>query len=187
MLISEQYRAENNRQHFQSTGYGERGYKHLPDVLRIAQQFKCQTALDYGCGKATLASHARRVSSLTFSNYDPAIPDFSADPRPADLVVCTDVLEHIEPLCLHDVIEHLASLTQKAFYFQIACRPAKRVLGDGRNAHLLIRSPWDWVELLCDRFDILEFRAQPGHSLVVAGVPWGKAYGEPENPADRCE
>lgn len=176
MLISEQYRAENARQHTESTGYGERGFKHLGEVLHFAGQIGAQSVLDYGCGKGTLAAHARRVSPLSFANYDPAIPAFAAEPAPADLVVCTDVLEHIEPLCLADVLDHLASLTVKGFYFQIACREAKRILGDGRNAHLLVRDPMFWFENVRQRFDILHFKAQPGHAVVIAGLPIGKAY-----------
>lgn len=176
MLISEQYRSENHKQHTESTGYGERGYKHLQDVLHFAAKIGAQSVLDYGCGKGSLAAHAKRVSPLPFANYDPAIPAFAAEPVPADLVVCTDVLEHIEPLCLADVLEHLASLTVKGFYFQIACRPAKRVLSDGRNAHLLVKDPYFWWESLRLHFDITDFRAQPGHAVVVAGTRIGVAY-----------
>jgi hypothetical protein len=176
MLITDHYRAENIRQHTESTGYGERGYKHLPDVLAFAQRIDAKSVLDYGCGKGSLATHARRVSPLPFTNYDPAIPMYAAEPAPADLVVCTDVLEHIEPLCLQDVLQHLASLGLKGFYFQIACRPAKRVLSDGRNAHLLVREPYFWLDNVRHHFDITDFRALPGHSVVIAGHAYGSAY-----------
>lgn len=176
MLISDQYRAENHRQHTESEGYGERGYKHLHDVLAFAQKHACASVLDYGCGKGTLAAHAKRISPLPFTNYDPALPAFAAEPAPADLVVCTDVLEHIEPLCLSDVLDHLASLTNKAFYFQIACREAKRLLSDGTNAHKLVKDPYFWLESIRLRFDVTDFRAIPGHSVVIAGTRMGVAY-----------
>lgn len=176
MLISDQYRTENFRQHTESTGYGERGYKHLQDVLYVLQREGCQSALDYGCGKGSLSHHARRVSPVVIANYDPSVPQFSADPAPADLVVCTDVMEHVEPLCLQDVLEHIASLAQKAVYFQIACRPAKRILSDGRNAHLLIREPYFWFDTLRHHFDITEFKALPEHSVIVSGRRYGAAY-----------
>lgn len=176
MRISEQYRAENNRQHTESTGYGENGFRHLQNVLATAGRFGCNSVLDYGCGKGTLAAHAKRISPLPFANYDPAVPAFAAEPSPADLVVCTDVLEHIEPTCLSDVLDHLQALTNKAFFFEIACRPAKRILSDGRNAHLLIKDPYFWLETLRLRFDITDFKAKPGHSVVIAGTRLGVAY-----------
>lgn len=176
MRISEQYRAENNRQHTESTGYGENGFRHLQNVLATAGRFGCESVLDYGCGKGTLAAHAKRISPLPFANYDPAIPDFAAEPKPADLVVCTDVLEHIEPICLQDVLQHLASLGNIGFYFQIACRPAKRILSDGRNAHLLIREPYFWLDNVRNHFDVTDFRAIPEHSVVIAGRAYGSAY-----------
>lgn len=176
MLISDQYRAENYRQHTQSQGYGERGYKHLDDVLHVLRRENCQSALDYGCGKATLSKYARRVCEVPIANYDPAMPDYAAEPQPADLLICTDVLEHIEPLALQDVLEHMRGLCDKAFYFQIACRPAQRILSDGRNAHLLVQPPYFWFDTLRRSFDITEFRSLPGHSVVVAGKPLGVAY-----------
>jgi len=175
-LISEEYRAENKRQHDSKTGYGIRGYKHLQDVVQLAKMEDCATVLDYGCGQNTLAAQARRVSPATFFSYDPSVPEYSLLPEPADLVVCTDVLEHIEPLCLNDVIEHLASLTKKAFYFQIACRPAARKLSDGRNAHLLVKDPLWWFDVLRPHFDILNFKAAPGNSVAITGRPLGQAY-----------
>lgn len=176
MLISDQYRAENTKQHTESTGYGEKGYKHLDDVIYVLRREKCTSALDYGCGKGTLSRHAKRVCEVPIVNYDPAVPEFSAHPQPADLVICTDVLEHIEPLCLQEVLQDLAQLTQSAFYFQIATRPAKRVLSDGRNAHLMIREPYFWLDTLRLHFDVTEFRVNPGHSIVVSGKPYGSVY-----------
>lgn len=176
MRISEQYRKENHRQHTETQGYGERGYKHLDDVLHVLRRNQCTSALDYGCGKGSLSKHARRVCEVPIANYDPAVPEFAAEPVSADLIICTDVLEHVEPLSLNDVLQHMHSLCDKAFYFQIACRPAKRTLSDGRNAHLLVQPPYFWLDTLRRFFDITEFKALPGHSVVVYGRPLGVAY-----------
>lgn len=176
MLISDQYRAENAKQHTDSTGYGEKGYKHLEDVIYMLRRDQCQSALDYGCGKGSLSNHAKRVCEIPIQNYDPAIPEFNIEPHPVDLVICTDVLEHIEPLCLDDVLSHIAELAQKAVYLQIATRPAKRLLSDGRNAHLIIREPYFWFDNLRHHFDITELRVIPDHSIVVSGKPYGSIY-----------
>jgi hypothetical protein len=174
--ISEQYAKENALQHSLNDGYGERGYKHLDDILHVIRREGCETALDYGCGKASLARYAKRVCEVPFTNYDPAIAEFAGAPAPADLVVCTDVLEHIEPLCLTDVLRHLQELTLKAGYLQIATRPAKRILSDGRNAHLLIREPYFWLDTIRQYFDVIEFRVQPGHSMAMVVKPLGDIY-----------
>lgn len=176
MLISDQYRAENHRQHTQSTGYGERGYKHLDDILHVLRREGCSNALDYGCGKATLSQHAKRVCEAPIANYDPALPEYAAEPAPADLLICTDVLEHIEPLALHDVLQHMHTLTLKACYLQIATRPAQRILSDGRNAHLLVKEPYFWFDTLRQFFDITEFRVFPGHSVAIVGRALGAIY-----------
>lgn len=176
MLISDQYRAENHRQHTETQGYGERGYKHLDDVLHLLRREGCTSALDYGCGKATLSKYARRLCEVPIANYDPAIPEYAVEPAPAELLICTDVLEHVEPLALQDVLQHMSSLCNKAFYFQIATRPALRVLSDGRNAHLLVKPPYFWLDTLRLHFDITDFRVLPGHSLVVCGRPLGAVY-----------
>lgn len=176
MLISEQYAKENQRQHEMRNGYGERGYKHLPVIIRMAEIHHCATALDYGCGQGSLAAKAKKISPLKFANYDPAIPEYSMAPEPADLVICTDVLEHVEPTCLMDVITDLASLCDKAFYFQIATRPAGRILNDGRNAHLLIRDPYFWFDTIRAYFDVTEMAVIPGHSVAFAGTRMGVTY-----------
>lgn len=176
MLISEQYRAENARQHTETQGYGERGYKHLEDVLHVLRREHCESALDYGCGKATLSKYAKRVCEVAIANYDPAVPEYAAMPEPVDLVICTDVLEHVEPLMLNDVLEHMRQLCNKAFYFQIACRPAKRILSDNRNAHLLVKPPYFWFDTVRRYFDITDFRCLAGHSVVICGKPLGTSH-----------
>lgn len=175
-LISDQYRAENARQHEMANGYGERGYKHLEDVMYLAQREGCESVLDYGCGKATLSRHAKRVCAITFRNYDPAIAEYAELPQPADLVVCTDVLEHVEPLSLIPVVEHITGLATKAVYLQIATRPAKRELSDGRNAHILVREPYFWLDTFRAYMDIVDFRVMPGHSVAIIGKPLGSMY-----------
>jgi len=42
--------------------------------------------------------------------YDPVFPEYG-EPRPADLVCCIDVLEHIEPDLVDNVILELARVT----------------------------------------------------------------------------
>lgn len=177
-LITEQYRDLNAREHQAQNGYGVNGQRHLQTVIKLAEGLQCTTALDYGCGQASLSKAAKRVSTVKFQNYDPAIEEYAALPEPADLVVCTDVLEHVEPECLYAVLQHIDQLTLKVAYLEIACRPAKRVLADGRNAHINQQSGSWWLDavLSITGFDVREYRANPGHSVVMVCQPGGSLW-----------
>jgi hypothetical protein len=58
------------------------------------------------------------------------------------MMISTDVLEHVEPTSIDETIS-LIGKTSKLQYHLISCAPAKLVLPDGRNAHLIQESP-DW-------------------------------------------
>jgi hypothetical protein len=100
--------------------------------------------LDYGCGKGTLDLPGIR-------RYDPAVPEYSKLPDPAHLVVCTDVMEHIEPEYVGNTILHIYSLTKRVAYFQIATRKDKsKNLPDGTNPHKTIRKAGWWLNTIKD-------------------------------------
>lgn len=176
MLISDEYRELNRRAHEENNGYGVNGYRHLELVTRMVQTYGIESILDYGCGQATLSKHAKRVLATKFDNYDPAILEYSADPYPADMVVCTDVLEHVEPLALPTVLDHIMSKTRKIAFLEIACRPAQRTLADGRNAHLIVRDGMFWFDTLREHSDVISFKAKPGHSVTMLCVPGGTVW-----------
>jgi hypothetical protein len=88
-------------------------------------------------------------------------------PDPADIVACTDVLEHIEPECLEDVLADLRRVTKKMGFFTIATRPAKKFLSDGRNAHLIQQDARWWLEKLWAKFHVQQFNDLGGELLVI--------------------
>jgi hypothetical protein len=138
--------------------------RHWADTVRaLKEREECVDILDYGSGqgqlKQALGEHSAlktRVNALLVTEYDPAIAGKDAEPEPADLVVCTDVLEHIEPDCLDDVLLHLRSKVKKRLLFAISLRPAGKALADGRNAHLIVESAEWWLERLAPYFRVLE-------------------------------
>lgn len=144
-LITDDYRQEQRRLHALAAGrggYGDKSFNYAYLVSGIALIERCSTILDYGCGKGSLARELVRASFNCFQ-YDPAVPAHSAPPNPADLVVCLDVLEHVEPECLDDVLRNIRRLTRKVAFLAIATRPSSKTLTDGSDAHLIIR-PGDW-------------------------------------------
>lgn len=154
-MITEEYRKLNEELHKRNEKYGTSGQKHADRVLRIAHALKeGEWILDYGAGKGTLAD---ALPMIPFKNYDPAVPEWSSAPEPAAIVTCTDVLEHIEPELLTSVLDDLQRVTKKFLYLNVATRPAKKTLADGRNAHLIVEQHKFWLTHLLDRFDIVEF------------------------------
>ena len=100
------------------------------------------------------------MDSFEYFAYDPAFPEYG-DPMPADIVACIDVMEHIELEYLDNVIEHLSNLTKKLCFLSIATRPARKLLPDGRNAHLIQESARWWLPKFCKYFDIEYFQLNP--------------------------
>lgn len=154
MRYTEEYKGLQQQLHAKGD-YGTSGHKHAARIVSLAKQIGTREVLDYGCGQRTLS----KAMPFAITNYDPFLPGFDSEPQPHDLVVCSDVLEHIEPNCILNVTEHLHQLTKRALFVDVACRPAKKVLADGRNAHLIQWEPDKWLRFfLADVSDVTPFK-----------------------------
>jgi len=160
-LISPEYLALNAELHKRKAKYGGKGHDWLARVVQYVTAAKAKTYLDYGCGKGTLADAMQENFALTFLpnkeaifRYDPVTaPD---EPPACDFVTCCDVLEHIEPKYLDNVLEDLAAKIKVQGLLVISQRLANKTLADGRNAHLIVKpTPW-WMERLGKYFDVVE-------------------------------
>jgi len=166
MRYSQAYKELQQELHNRNVGYGVSGYKHAQHVIELAKHLQTKDILDYGCGQQTL----QKALPFPITNYDPFIPGSDTEPEPHDLVVCSDVLEHIEPECLDDVVDHLGKLTKRLLFVDIAQRPAKKVLADGRNAHLIVKSTSWWIVQFAGCFDLRSLQSYEG-GFVAAFVP----------------
>lgn len=158
-LISPAYVAEQRRLHAEQAPYGHRGKKWAVDINATRWVHGCQSVLDYGCGTGSLAEALRLEQALarfTVSEYDPAIPGKDALPAPADLVVCTDVLEHVEPELIDNVLDHVCSLARKAIFAVIALVETAKTLSDGRQAHILLKPIPYWEDHFSRRGFVVE-------------------------------
>lgn len=127
--------------------WGVSGQKYAEQVKEFYHFLKCESLLDYGCGQQTLKKTLGKIDpSIPCSGYDPGIPGKAVMPKPADLVTCTDVMEHVERDKVDLVLNHIFSLAHKGVYFSIACGGSKETLTDGRDAHLVIEKPGWWVK-----------------------------------------
>lgn len=149
MLISKDYLALNRELHA-TQRFGRGGYKWAGTVKRFMSRVSAKTVIDYGAGKGTLALAFAEISPLPMTNYDPVT--FPERPKPHDFVACTDVLEHIEPECLDEVLDDIRALGTKGSFLVISTRPAMKTLADGRNAHLIVEGPTFWIPRLEQRY-----------------------------------
>lgn len=149
-LISREYVEMQRTLHAGPQGYGSRGDKWAGVVLQVAMQYDATSILDYGCGEGTLARELRKfpLGPIRIDEYDPAIPGKDDPPDFADLVNVTDVLEHIEPDRLEAVLAHLKLLARKVLWVVVCTQESHKVLTDGRNAHLIVRSGSWWKKQL---------------------------------------
>lgn len=156
--------------------YGVASLAFAPLVSKLLKISNCSSLSDYGAGKCNLkvALGLRDGGPVAYQPYDPAFPDYGA-PRPADLVTCIDVLEHIEPDLLDNVLDELSSITRRLVFLTVHTRPAKKLLSDGRNAHLIQEPPSWWVDRLTSRFEILHLQAVPKGFFVIGGRKGGYA------------
>lgn len=126
--------------------------------------------LDYGCGhNLSLQKTLKPQRPFEYQCYDPGVPEYAELPKSAELVVCIDVLEHIEPENLEAVLDHLEQLTEKVLFATVHTGPAGKLLPDGRNAHL-IQKPYEWwLPLFMERFTLQHYQARSitGFEMVL--------------------
>lgn len=150
VVITKPYLELNRQLHQTNLAYGVGGGKHADTVTKLIQATGAQSVLDYGCGKGYLA----KALPFPIWEYDPAIPGKDESPKPADLVVCTDVLEHIEPDCILNVLQDLQRVVKNIGYFTIHTGPARKTLPDGRNTHLIQQKKQWWKNRLAAFFTV---------------------------------
>lgn len=166
-MISPEMRAINRAEHLQNPGFGNHGGRWAFTVRDIMKRGKCESCLDYGCGKGGLK---RALPDLDIREYDPCVAGKETLPEAADLVLCTDVLEHVEPDFLEEVLDHIKSVTRKYVMLAPSMVPAEKTLPDGRNAHLIIKPAAWWRQKFLTRFDSMQ-EDERGVSYSFFGKP----------------
>lgn len=160
--ISEEYRRMQEQLH-ENPNYGVASVQYAPIAAKIIQQAGITELLDYGAGKGRLGQTLRTMLPVMpqVQHYDPGVPEWAAPPRPSQFVCCIDVLEHIEPDYLDNVLDHLQSLVAKHGFFTVHTGPAIKTLPDGRNAHLIQQPPAWWLPRIMSRFELAVFQKMP--------------------------
>lgn len=124
---------------------------HKETIRQFLEVKKCNSILDYGCGKANQYLKENIHNEYFFGMmpflYDPAVKEYSKLPKGIfDAVISTDVLEHIEEEDLDKTLNQIYSKADKFVYLGICNSPAEAVLPDGRNAHVTQQDIDWWLE-----------------------------------------
>lgn len=152
-MFSKEYVEQLNKLHERKNSFGIRDG--IGEIQEWIDKYEPKSFIDYGCGKGGLVNTLNDVyGEGSCVGYDPGHPDWVEHPsKPAEMLISTDVLEHIEPEHLGAVLDDMNSLFTKVAYLLIATCPAKKSLPDGRNAHLIQEEPEWWKPKLETHFD----------------------------------
>jgi len=138
------------------------------EVIDCIEKYQVTSILDFGCGKGNFLNTLKeRYPDITVFGFDPGNDLFSTLPDTVDMIYSSDVLEHIEPEHLIETLVDLKTRCSKVMYHLIACHPAKRIMNDGRNAHLIVENPKWWqaklqgVDYQIISEKITQYRATP--------------------------
>jgi hypothetical protein len=167
--------------------YGQTSELLMGHILRqVAFLPPPRSILDYGCGQARTVDWLSRIYDATPYRYDPAIPDIATLPGvSADLVICTDVMEHIPLEDVDRVLTEIRAISARAF-FNISCVKAAEVLPSGENAHCTVRPARWWATRLKARFDpVRKVRSITPNS--VSFVTWPRPDPEPDHHIPRTD
>jgi hypothetical protein len=122
-------------------------------VSFLTKKNRVKSLLDFGCGRSSMKEHLENVlpkkqlDMLEIVEYDPGIPGKDILPdRNFEMIISSDVLEHVEPECIDETIAWMQAHTTRFLYHHIACDPAGITLPDGRNVHLITEDLAWWME-----------------------------------------
>lgn len=158
-LISNEYKELNENLHRKSPEYGNQNTylsENLPQTIKIlSKMYGFSSVLDYGCGKGKIVDSLRKKfqgNHIQINGYDPCVEEYSRPAKAADILISTDVLEHIEPDAIDNVLDHISDLTEHICFLIIDLMPAVKTLSDGRNAHILLKPNGWWLDKLSDQY-----------------------------------
>lgn len=139
--------------------------------MRVVKMFnlsKNLSCIDLGCGRATLSTYfteytgvdvSQYIISLNKSNRNGNYIHASLDrlgfiKDNYDVAICSDVMEHIPPEEVDNVIRSISSLSVVDYYFVISTRKSVILDKDKKNLHLSVFSAAIWRSKLLQYFEI---------------------------------
>lgn len=125
--------------------------KYAASIAKLARSVGAKTMLDFGCGRGDAYSsphklhHVLGIRRPNVTLYDPAFPKHDKKPTGTyDLVVCSDVLEHVLEEDVPAFLDGLFARANKAVWLSVCTRAAKKTFPNSDiNLHVTIR-PYLW-------------------------------------------
>lgn len=133
--------------------YGKTSIKLYDMLEKIINDLNILSVLDYGCGKSKLLDLIKKNKKIKIYRYDPAIKKYSTlTKNKTDLVICTDVLQHVP---LYDLDRVLKEIKSKGIYilFYIKCTNHKTKLPNKTYANCTVYDKKWWLEKLSNYYD----------------------------------
>ena len=167
MTISAGYKQELIKLHADTQWGTTAGVMSGPTVVHFLETHpEIKTILDYGCGEGTLKKFVEEKGiERDWTLYDPCMPGI--DTKPAgkfDLVMTTDVLEHVEPHMIKSVLYELREMTSDYLVNDIACYLTRQQFTGGpyigQDFHISLFAPDFWrVQLEALNMEVLGARS----------------------------
>jgi len=150
-MISDEHRQRYLEYHARKGRLAEKPGDLCAIVEMMCDSFGYTSVLDYGCGCAQQVSQFP-PPGVPVQSYDPGVIGADTPPRPADLVVCNHMLEHVEDeAAAAAVLRDLHRLTKSTLYLVISLEESTKELLDGTPWHTLVRDS-DWWEKLVNEY-----------------------------------
>lgn len=165
-LVSNEYRAILHEIHrTENWGIAAR-FWYFKDIVADVQKLGLTELLDYGAGAGRFKVGVKE-KNLGFDvlEYEPGIMAFATNNKPRDYLVCCDVLEHVEPELLENVLNDMARCMKVAGFITTDSNPATKTLPDGRNAHLIQEDHAWWDDMISRYFHIRDCEESEGHKI----------------------
>lgn len=155
-MIRPEYVEQLKKQREANPAWGGSAVRNAGDhVVRYIQRHPAiKTVLDFGSGVGTLKRYVEQNvvrpmdNPVSITEYDPSVPGKDVTPTATfDLIITTDVLEHVERESLDETLDWIAEHSRRQFH-HIDCNNTNHILPDGRDVHLIVRPPHWWESYL---------------------------------------
>ena len=142
--------------HKNKPNYGKTSIELYDVVKSIIVNKKIKTVLDFGCGKSELIDRIHNDLGILCYRYDPAIEEYSRlIEHSVDLILCTDVLQHIPEYDLDSVFLQMRRLSNCVF-FKIKCTQHHTLLPNGEFANCTVHDVNWWEKFIKKYYDSIE-------------------------------
>lgn len=124
---------------------------HKDEIGKLISETGAKTLLDFGCGRGDAyrsphkLHHQWGISRKNVTLYDPSFKQYAGRPvGRSDIVVCSDVLEHIPEEGVDRFVADLFNHAKLAVWASVCTRPARKCFpGTDINLHCTVK-PYQW-------------------------------------------